>query len=535
MTHEHVSPMVDIHHACLDPAVKLEPLVDRWYTWPHLLCPAQQAMNLAFRYLPTVRSFISAPSVHVAASRDPLMYGGPFVDLPADAVKEARDYLSSIETSRASAIALAHCLREFSKTLQAATGYSLEEQREQTPPDLAGLVELVYDLSNHAKIRILEEVLDVSDLGNVDAEEVLLHRQLDVDRPFFLSTPRLRMDGGLFIKAPFRSEGVKALYAARRTPTNLEKLAPILHKNVEDISPFFTSPENIQHASAYKGSGVRVRYFGHACVVVETDTLAMVIDPTAASDKLEGIEHFTFADFPPRIDYLIISHGHQDHLCPEILMQLRDRVDVVVVPPSNRGDLADPSLTRMLAHLGFENIKVLDSLQNLSIPGGHILSLPFTGEHCDLDVHSKQCILLEVKGRKVCFLIDTDAVDIAVYKRLHNRLTSPDLMLIGMECSGAPLTWLYGPLLPVQISKRNDESRRLSGATFARAWALTELLAPKRVLIYAMGQEPWMKSLMGLQYSADSIQLKESDALIESCLTAGIPAERLYQHFEAII
>ena len=45
----------------LKSGVKLEPLVDRWYAWPLQLAPAQQALNLAFRYLPTVRSFIAAP------------------------------------------------------------------------------------------------------------------------------------------------------------------------------------------------------------------------------------------------------------------------------------------------------------------------------------------------------------------------------------------------------------------------------------------------------------------------------------------
>lgn len=40
-------------------------------------------MNLAFRYLPLLQSFVSNPTVHIAASKDPKMFGGPFVHLGA--------------------------------------------------------------------------------------------------------------------------------------------------------------------------------------------------------------------------------------------------------------------------------------------------------------------------------------------------------------------------------------------------------------------------------------------------------------------
>ena len=57
----------------------------RWFAWPHLIAPVQHAMNIAFRHLPLMQSFVATPQVHIAASKEfpkKDMLGGPFLDLP---------------------------------------------------------------------------------------------------------------------------------------------------------------------------------------------------------------------------------------------------------------------------------------------------------------------------------------------------------------------------------------------------------------------------------------------------------------------
>ncbi len=65
----------------LKPRAKLQPLSCRWPAWPHLLAPAQHAMNIAYRHASNRRSFVTTPSVlmwpRVAILRK--MLGGPFV------------------------------------------------------------------------------------------------------------------------------------------------------------------------------------------------------------------------------------------------------------------------------------------------------------------------------------------------------------------------------------------------------------------------------------------------------------------------
>lgn len=510
----------------LDPTVKLEALVDRWYAWPHLLSPPQQALNLAFRYLPIVQSFLAAPAVHMAASQDPTMFGGPFLDLPATAVGPLRAYLADLEQRRAAALGFARSFREFDLVVQAAGGFSLDELREQAPGALRGRVELAYDLNSHPKIRLLEEMFEDDDMGHRQAQEVLLHRQPDAERPFFLSTPRVEAPGGLYLRSELGAPAIQELCAARRTAVDIAGLAQRLGAPASALAAYFTADPGRQ-GETYGGEGVRLRYFGHACVLIETVETTILVDPTAATER-HGETHLTLDDLPPRIDVLFISHGHQDHFSPETLMQIRDRVGVTLIPPSNRGEPSDPSLRRLLRCLGFERIVTLEPLEAYDLPDGRITALPFSGEHCDLDVHAKQCAMVELRGRRICLFVDTDAIDLDIYKRLANRLAEPDVMLVGMECFGAPLSWMYGPLLSTAISNRNDTSRRLSGANCARAWGLTETLRPKQVGVYAMGQEPWMRHLMGLNYTEDSVQLRESSDYVARCRAAEIPAERLY-------
>lgn len=514
----------------LDTSVKIEPLVDRWYAWPHLLAPVQQAINLAYRYLPGARSFVSSPRIHAAAAKNPDMFGGPFIDLPETAVDDMRKLIKETEVARKDALAFVEAFRKLDKEIQAtAAGGSLDPIKDSLPEALYGFVDIVYSLHNDPKLRLMEEILSECDLGLADRQEILLHRQPDTERAFFLSTPRLRCDDGLFIRAPFASDAVKAIVRSRRTPTDLQELARITGASVEELRPFFVDERKKEERAdrRYSGDGVRIRYFGHACVLIETRDVSILVDPTAAWDS-DPEQHLSFHDFPDQIDFLALSHGHQDHLHPETLIQLRDRIGTVLIPPNNQGELADPSLRLMLKTLGYDNIKTLNSLEAMPLPDGQLTSIPFSGEHCDLDIHSKQCFAIDLKKRRIALFVDSDAIDLGAYSRIVERIDRPDLMLVGMECFGAPLSWLYGPLLTKSVSKAHDQSRRLSGANCSRAWRLADRIKPKQAYVYAMGQEPWMRYLMGLNYTEDSIQLKESNEFVSRCNDAGIAAERMY-------
>jgi L-ascorbate metabolism protein UlaG (beta-lactamase superfamily) len=283
----------------------------------------------------------------------------------------------------------------------------------------------------------------------------------------------------------------------------------------------------------YDGDNVRLRYFGHACVLLQTRGTSVLIDPLLAWDPGKGDGRYTFSDLPDRIDYVVLSHGHQDHANPEMLLQLRHRVGEVLVPTNNTGSLADPSLKLLLKHLGFPRVRALSAFEEVGLADGVIASLPFPGEHVDLNIYSRQGLLVTILGRRFMFLVDSDGRDAKLFERIVRRTGRHlDALFIGMECHGAPLTWLYGPLLTRAISRKNDESRRLSGLDSARAWNVVKEFDADRVFVYAMGQEPWLRHIMGLEYSTESVQLKEMAIFLQRRHEAGLHAQNLFLSME---
>lgn len=515
----------------LKPEVKLEPLMCRFYAWPHLIAPAQLALHITYRLLPLLKSFSTNPAVHLNANADPTMYGGPFMSLAESDVARIEALIAETRLECADLVAFAQELRDFDAKLQEkATGYSLNEFYAHLPGRLQGLVELVYDIHHRPSIRLFEPlVYDAYPMAH--AQEIMLELTDEKNRHFFMSTPRIETDTNMSFKMRFRDARIDTLARMRGTAAPFREVAELFQigeQQLSQFSQFFTevAPPAARDAD-YGGEEVRMRYFGHACVLFQTADVSILFDPFVALEP-GADERFTIHDLPEVIDHVVISHAHQDHFAPEMLIQLRHRIKHIIVPANNSGSIGDPSMKLVLKELGFDNVTVVDCFEAVDVPGGRIESLPFTGEHADLPIYTKHAIALTLKQRKFLFLVDSDGRDKVLYERIMRKIGKVDVLFIGMECHGAPLNWLYEPLLGKPVNRRNNESRRLSGADCPRASSILSVVNPQRVFIYAMGQEPWMQYIMGLQYSPDSIQLIESDAFIAHCQGQGIDAERLY-------
>jgi L-ascorbate metabolism protein UlaG (beta-lactamase superfamily) len=519
----------------LDQHTKIEPLVCRWYAWPHLLSPALLALNLAYRYVPLLKSFVANPSIHLASARDPKFLCAPFAQLAREDVDAARELLKEINDTGARFLRFAADLLDLDRKLQAgAKGGSIQPFYAALPESLSGLVELTYDLNHHPNIRLIEELL-YDELDTASTQELAFFDA--ADRPFFLNTPRLPGGGRTLIKLPFRDARVEKLARYRLQGGSLAELCDslgIAESARSEFRRFFSSEPPPRNAPAYEGDRVRVRYFGHAAVLVQSARTSVMIDPVLAWDAPGASPYFTFHDLPDFIDYVFLTHDHQDHVCLEVLLQLRGRIGRILVARNNPTCLADPAMSLMLKSAGFENVDVIDSLGCISFEDGTITAIPFYGEHADVSMYSKHGMLLNLRGRKFLFVADADCVDRGLYRRIARRTGGVDTLFIGMECYGAPLSWLYGPYFSAAIHRRDDEARRLSGSNAERAWGVVEEMQPRNVFVYAMGQEPWLTHLLGLQYSPESIQITESEAFVGRCRDAGLASERLYGTRELI-
>ncbi|MEU0949242.1 MBL fold metallo-hydrolase [Streptomyces canus] len=511
----------------------VEPLVDRFYAWFHTVAPVQAAMNLANLQMPLLESYLQSPQVHVAAGVNPELRGGYFVNVAEERAEEISDLLATIKRDRAPALRFAAAVADAEELLrQNATGFDLTPFYPRLPSELSGLVELAYDTNNQASVRYMEPLLYTSELYSEARQSVQLSLEPGVERPFILSTPRLPSPDVLELDIPFRHPGLAELFRARFRPTSEARLREALELDdvqVEFLSRLLADEPSVS-ADRHIEAGGRIRYFGHACLVLQTPDAAVVTDPFISADASAG-DRYTYDDLPDHIDLVLITHGHQDHIVLETLLQLRGRVGTVVVPRAGKGSMADPSIGLYLKHLGLPVLEV-DDFDEVPFPGGKVVATPFLGEHCDLDIRGKSTYWAQLAGRNVFIGADSSGIDPGLYRRVREHLGTADLAFLGMECDGAPLTWLYQALLTRPVSKKMSNSRKLSGSNAAQAAAITTELGVGEAYIYAMGEESWLGHVMATSYTEDTYQLKQIDEFLTWSSDHGVKAEHLLNQRE---
>lgn len=530
--------MPDQESLYLRPNVQVEPLIDHWYAWPHLIPPATAARNITERHLKIMDSYINAPMIHANAVKNPKMLGGPFIDYGGKRVDEIKALRERIKRDRALLLELSAALEALDAMLrESARGYSLHPLYEKVPEILRGYVELVYDLNGHPSFRLIEPLLYKSRFYDRSQQSVMLSTISSDDRPFVLSTPRLESDDSLHLRVPFESPLIDDLFKLKSLPRPWDQIREMLQ--VQDsqagvLSSLLTSDPPHPY-SPYKGPGVRWRYFGHACILIESQGVSMLFDPVLSYTYENGISRYTYLDLPDSIDYVLITHDHQDHILFETLLQIRHKVKNIVVPRNNRGHLQDPSLKLLFENCGFKNVIELNELEEIRAGNVCITGLPFLGEHGDLDIHTKMAWLVRIGPHSLLFAADSCNIETRMYEHLHREYGDVDALFLGMECDGAPLSWLYGPLLTQKLERAMDESRRLSGSNYEQGMDIVNCLNCREAYVYAMGQEPWLNYIMSIKYTEQSRPITESNKLINACRERGITAERLFGEKEILL
>lgn len=509
-----------------------EPLFAKWYAWSHLISPATAALNITDRHLKIMGSYIQAPQIHAAAVKNPKMLGGPFMDFEGQSkVDDVKKLKEETLKDQHKMIVFSEAIRTLNRLLVSeAKGYSLDDLYEKVPEVLKGFVELYYDVNNQPGFRFFESLLYNSEYYDDSYQSINLYLITDDDRPFVLSTPRLDDDKVLSLNIPLRHEGIDELFKMQRVSNSYARIKEILQITPEQehlFETFFTEDAPVPYGK-YEGDGIRSRYFGHACILVETKDVSILSDPVISYGYDAKISRYTYTDLPDEIDYVVITHNHQDHILFETMLQLRHKVKNIIVPKNSGGDLQDPNLKLMFEVLGFKNIIELGEMDKIELPDCTITGLPFLGEHADLDIRTKLCHHVQLKHLSVLFAADSCNIEPKIYENVHKMIGDVDLLFLGMECDGAPLTWLYGPLMTEQLDRDKDQSRRLAGSNYERGIDLVDRFNPKEVYVYAMGQEPWLNYIMSVKYTEESNPIIASNKLINECKSRDIFSERLF-------
>ena len=512
-----------------------EPLFNQWYAWSSLIAPASSAMFVANSHLKIMQSFVDAPDVHINALKSPALRGGPFIGYSASRVKEIKNLIEKTAHEQADILEFAAGIRSLSEMLSTeASGTSLEPFYARVPEALKGYIELVYDLNNNPSIRFIDGLLYKSPYYRQSSQNLALSLCEEDERPFVLSTPQLPDDDHVYLQMPFNAPELDELFKMKLEPQPFDYIRELLKVEngaAEQLSKFFNT-EVPRQAGRYAGAGIRIRYFGHACLLIETRDVSIMIDPVISYENGKGIDRYTYSDVPDRLDYVLITHNHQDHCMFETLLQLRHRIGNIIVPKSNGGVLADPSLKLILKNIGFPQVTEIDEMETIEVEGGALTGLPFLGEHADLNIRTKMAHLISLKGKSILCAADSNNLEPRLYEHVHQLVGDVDVIFLGMECDGGPLSWLYGPLLTKPLARKQDQSRRLNGSDHQRGIGIIDCLRPTQVYVYAMGQEPWLTYLTSIQYTETSRPIVESNELVAECRRRGIESERLFGHKE---
>lgn len=517
----------------LRPDAIIEPLVDSFYAWLHTVTPVQAAMNLAYVQVPLLESYLQSPLVHINAVNNPDLRGGLFVGIEEDRSGEVRDLLAAIKRDRAEMLGFAAAVAEAEDLVRSsATGFDLTPLYPKLPPVLSGLVEIAYDTSNQPAIRFIEPLAYESSIYTEDRQSVQLSRETGIERPFILSTPRLSFPDVLDLHIPFRHPGLQELFRSRVHGTTLTRLRDMLDLDDDEataLSALLADQPDLA-PDRHIDAGARIRYFNHACLVLQTPEASIITDPWVSADT-SATGRFTYRDLPDHIDVALITHGHQDHIVLETLLALRGRIGTIVVPRSSRGNMADPSIGLYLSHLGLPVTEV-DDFDEVPFPGGTVTATPFLGEHADLDIRAKATYVIRLGGRTIFVGADSSGIDPALYRYIRGHTGQTDMAFLGMECAGAPLTWLYQGLFTKPVTKKMSDSRTLSGSNAEQAAAIMTELQAREAYVYAMGEESWLGHVMATSYTEESYQLKQVTEFMTWCTDHGIKNDHLLGQHE---
>jgi len=517
----------------LKPFLIAEPLVNNWYAWCHLISPITLAMVTTNLHVPIMKSYLEMPLEHIKAANNPALRGGNFLNLSsADALNRVNYLLTSTQSSLAEFIIASNELHKFNKfLLKEANATSLEEFYSHVPSCLKGYIELNYDLNNVPQIRIIEPLLYKSSFYKPELQSIIFSETDPDKRAFSLSTPRFANDLSIQISKPFKDPFYDDFFKTKKQKTTLSNLKKIHSQHLDGVISFdrflrFYEPAaSIEDAK--EKNAVEIKYFGHACVYINTGKVTILVDPFISYDKNIG-DRYSFKDLPPMIDFVLITHAHLDHACLETLLQLRYKIKKIIVPKNLKGAIQDPSLKLFLNACGFYNVFEIDELDEIHFENGKIIGFPFMGEHGDLNIQSKILYLVNFNENNILFASDSNNIESKIYENIATFFPKIDAIFLGMESEGAPISWLYGSLILATMSKQARISRRLNGSNSAKAFNLINTFKCKKVFIYAMGLEPWISFISSLENSSDLKQVVESNKLIKLCQKNNILAERLY-------
>jgi UDP-MurNAc hydroxylase len=149
---------------------------------------------------------------------------------------------------------------------------------------------------------------------------------------------------------------------------------------------------------------MRVTYYGQACILIEAAGKKILTDAWLTEGAYFGTWFHThiLADagvtperFPKDVDYLFLSHEHQDHVDPQTLRHFSAEIPILICK------FVTPKFRRYLQGLGFKNVIEIPSGERITLAEDLAATILGTAEYTN-----DSALLVEAENRRV--LNETD-------------------------------------------------------------------------------------------------------------------------------
>jgi L-ascorbate metabolism protein UlaG (beta-lactamase superfamily) len=153
--------------------------------------------------------------------------------------------------------------------------------------------------------------------------------------------------------------------------TNREERVP-----KQSLGPFRTNAHLYEKPPE---SGLRVTWMGHSSTLLEIDGVRVLVDPVweqrAAPVEWAGPKRFFAPPLPledlPRIDVVLLSHDHYDHLGARTVQRLAQMESTAAIPR-----ITTLGVGKILKKLGVQDVRELDWTESLQVGQLEVTALP---------------------------------------------------------------------------------------------------------------------------------------------------------------